>query len=130
MVMPILLFLLKHWQLVAIGLMAAVIFGGTQYVHLLRGENKVIADKLEIAKESIKSLQQAINDQNAAIDKMKADSDAREARGQAEIAQAKIKSDSLKKQAEDLMKKQTPQGVSKCDAANQWINEEIKNAKK
>lgn len=128
--MPVVLFLLKHWQLFAIGAMALVIFGSTQYIHLLRGENKVIAEKLEIANESIRSLQQAINDQNAAIDKMKADSDAREARGQAEIAQAKIKSDSFKKQAGDLMKKQTPQGVSKCDAANLWINEEIRNAKK
>lgn len=128
--MPILLFLLKHWQWAAMGVMALTIFGSTQYIHLLRGENKVIADKLEIAAESIRSLQQAVNDQNAAIDKMKADSDARAARGQAEIAQAKIKSDSFKKQAEDLMKKQTPQGVSKCDAANLWINEEIKNAKK
>lgn len=118
---------------VIIGIIVALL--GT-YIVILRGqvatckaEKDTLTAELQVSQASVKSLQQAINDQNAAVEKLKADADAREKAGQVEIAKAKDKADTFKKQASDLLKKVAPQGVAKCDAANQLINQEIRNAK-
>ena len=106
------------------------------YVALLRGnlatceaEKKVLVAELEVSQASVKNLQIAINDQNTAIEKLKSDSDTREKSHQQEIAKAKITSESFKKQAADILKKIAPQNISKCDAANQVINEELQRVK-
>ena len=98
-------------------------------ISTLEAEKKVLVAELEVSQASVKSLQQAITDQNAAIDKMKTDADAREKAGAIEIAKAKAAAEGFRKQAGTLMARTAPQGVAKCDAANSLFNEEIKNAK-
>jgi len=98
-------------------------------VSACEAEKGILVAELAISQASVKSLQGAINEQNAAIDKLKTDSDVREKAGQVEIAKAKVKADNFKKQAADILKKVAPQNITKCDAANLLINEELKNAK-
>lgn len=106
------------------------------YITILRAqlstceaEKKVLVAELAVSQASVKSLQQAINDQNAAVEKLKADADAREKAGLVEIAKAQATAAGFKKQAADILKRVAPQNISKCDAANQLINEELQNAK-
>lgn len=114
---------------------AVVVVAGI-YIKILKveissceAEKKNLVAELAISQASVKSLQAAINDQNAAVDKLKTDSDNREKAGAVEIAKAKVTADGFKKQADTLLRRVVPQNTSMCDAANQLINEEINNAK-
>lgn len=98
-------------------------------INSCEAEKKNLVAELAISQASVKSLQGAITEQNVAIDKLKTDSDAREKAGAAEVAKAKVKAEGFKKQADNLLKRIVPQNMTKCDAANSLINEEIKNAK-
>ena len=128
--------LLKNWKLIVAILLITIIAGLGVYIKILHGdistlnaEKQTIKAELDVSQASVKSLQIAINEQNAAVDKLKADSDAREQAHAAEIAAAKTTADTAKKKAAQLMSTVSPQNLSKCDAANELINQEIQNAK-
>jgi predicted nucleic acid-binding Zn-ribbon protein len=128
--------LLKNWKLIVAIVLIAIIAGLGVYIRILHGdistldaEKQTIKAELDISQASVKSLQTSIDEQNAAINKLKADSDAREQAHATEIAAAKITADTAKKRAAQLMSAMSPQNLSKCDAANQLINQEIQNAK-
>ena len=114
---------------IAIAALGAYIFVLRSNLQTCEAEKKTLEAELAVSQASVKGLQLAITEQNSAIDKLKTDSDVREKAGAVEIAKAKVKADGFKKQADTLLKRVIPQGVAKCDAANQLINEEIKNAK-
>mgnify|MGYP001175421669 CR=1 FL=1 len=117
-------------------LMGIVVAALSAYMFMLRSnlqtceaEKKTLEAELAVSQASVKGLQLAITEQNSAIEKLKTDSDTREKSHQKEIAKAKITSESFKKQAADILKKVAPQNISKCDAANQVINEELQRVK-
>lgn len=121
--------------LIAAGLLLALAASGV-YIKILGAEVEsakakvtVLTDKLEISETSVKTLQGTVNEQNTAITKLGTDSAARVASHQVELAKAKTTADIYKKQADDLMNRKAPQDQSKCDSANNLINEGIKNAK-
>jgi hypothetical protein len=130
-------FLITNWKLVVIAALVAAIAGMGLYVRYLssslelaESEKNVLKAELQVSQASVKSLQAAIDEQNSAVQKMKDAADAKEKLYLAEIARVKKNSDLLRQQAGDIMKRQPPQGVSKCDAANSLIAEEINRAKK
>jgi uncharacterized cupredoxin-like copper-binding protein len=92
-------------------------------------EKKTVEVELQGSQVSMKNLQEAIKTQNAAIDKVKAEGLAREKAHQAEINIAKKKSETYKKQSDDLMKIQVAPGQSACEAADKLLNSEIHNVR-
>lgn len=122
-------FLLTQWKLILIGILVAGMLASFAYIRLLQERNQVMQQKLEIAETSIKSLRFSIDEQNRAVEKLKAEADERMSRYLKEIAAAKTASNAYKKQAADILRRTAAQNVSKCDAANQLINEEIAFAK-
>jgi hypothetical protein len=134
--MGILTFLLSNKTLVIALILIAIIGGESFYIKIqkshiatLQVEKKNLSDELAISVASVKSLQQAVSDQNIAIDKLKSDADARFIAHQEELAKAKTLATNYKNQAAELLKRKIPQNTTQCDAANQLINEEIQNAK-
>jgi len=134
--MGILAFILNNKTLVVALILIAIIGGESVYIKIqkqelatLQLEKKNLSDELAISVASVKSLQQAVTDQNTAIDKLKSDSDARQAAHMEELSKAKTLATNYKNQAAELLRRQVPQNTTQCDAANQLINEEIQNAK-
>ena len=128
--------LLKNWQLVVIGILLLALSGMGVYVKMLKSnvaqceaEKIALSVALDASQASVKSLQGAIEEQNAAVQKFKDAADEREKAGRAALAKAKATSEANKKWANDLLGRTIPQGTTACDAANQLINEEIRNAK-
>ncbi len=135
--MGIVTLLLKNWQLIVIGLLIAALGASKLYINslnkdisVLEQEKNVIKAELEVSQASVKSLQGAIDEQNAAVQKMKDAAAAKEKLYLEELARVKKTTDALRQQAGDIMKRQPPQGMSLCDAANNLISEEISRAKK
>ena len=129
-------FLLGNKNLVIGAILLALIAAGGIYIKILKSEVAsakaevtVLKSDLQVSQASVKTLQQAIVDQNVAIDKLKTAGDVRVAAHQAELAKAKATADSYKKQAQEIMISKVPDNIPKCDAANDLINQEIKNAK-
>lgn len=75
-------------------------------------------------------LKNDINFQNAQIEKFKSDAAERAVKHANDIKKAKTTSDMYRKQAEDLLNRRPPQNITKCDAANDLIVEELKDANK
>lgn len=130
------LFLIKYWQFVVIGLLLVALAGSGVYVKILKSdivaleaEKTSLVTKLEVSNASIAALQKSIDEQNAAVQKFKEAADAREKANRNAIIKAKTESANLKKHADDLMRRVIPQNTTSCDAANLLFNEEIKNAK-
>lgn len=133
--MGILSLILGNKNLIMGVILIALLGGGYAYIKILKGElsnavaeKNVLTQELGVSQASVKNLMSSINDQNAAIDKMKADTTARIASHQVELTKAKSTADQYRKQAQYLMNRPAPQSIPKCDAANDLINEEIKNA--
>lgn len=119
------------------GILFALIIGSMGvYIKILRGnvetleaEKATVAAKLEISNASIISLQSAVDEQNSAIETFKSAAAEREKRNQAEVAKAKSLADIHRKRAENLLTRKPPPGMSDYEAANDLINEAIRNAK-
>ena len=134
--MGIVSFLLSNKNLVIGAILLALIAGTSIYIKILRSEVTsskaevtILKSDLQVSQASIKTLQQAIVDQNSAIDKLKTAGDVRVAAHQVELAKAKATADSYKKQAQEIMISKVPDNIPKCDASNDLINQEIKNAR-
>ena len=134
--MGIITLLMGNKNLVIGVILLALLAGTGIYIKVLKTEVEsakakvtVLTNDLQISEASVKSLQQAISDQNAAIIKLGTDATARVAAHQVELAKAKTSADIYQKQAQELMNRKPPQNEPKCDAANDLINEGIKNAK-
>jgi len=135
--MFVLEFLLKNKALVAILILAAALGVQSFRISLLKSEAKTLtAEKqtlktqLDESQANLLQLQNDIQSQNAAIERLKKDGDERVAKNAEDVKKAKKEAEGYKKQAQDLMNRKVPQNVSKCDAANALINEEIRNARK
>ena|SRR5271166_2019127 len=129
--MDFLTFILTHKEFIIILILLTMLGAGGLYVRVLHAQNgelkannATLTVSLQTSNDSIKTLQNSVNDQNTAIDKMKADADARQKAHAAEVAAATQKADSYHQQAVDILKL-VPQGVDKCSAANDLINNEI-----
>lgn len=128
--------LLQNWKFILAIVLVAIIAGLGVYIRILNGdvaactaEKQTLKATLEVSQASVKSLQIAINDQNDAIDNMQIQAAAREKSHAGAIASAKATTVSAKKRADELMAAMAPQNISKCDAANQLINQEIQRAR-
>ena len=128
--------LLKNWQLIVIGLLLVALAGSGIYVKMLKSdivaleaEKASLVVKLEVSNASIAALQKSIDEQNAEVQKFKDAADVREKANRGEIAKAKVESAKQKKRADDIMGRVIPPDTTTCDAANQLLNEYIKNAK-
>lgn len=95
-------------------------------VETLTEKNRVLDIELSVSKASVVSLRASIDEQNAAVEQLKIASDKRTLAFLDELAKAKETSTTYRNQAATLLKKTSPQNMSKCDAANQLINEEMK----
>lgn len=119
-------------------LFIAVIFAGlisyivilTSKNNALVSENLLIKSKLEISNVSIGHLTDAVSAQNSAIETFRSASAEKERLNKIEVNKALAVSEVHKTRAEELLKSMIPQNISRCDAANLIINEEIKNARK
>jgi uncharacterized protein YlxW (UPF0749 family) len=134
--MGVVAILLKNKSLVMMGILLLALAGSSIRIKILKSDvatvtakAEVLAGELEVSQASVRSLQQAIKDQNSAIDKLKEDSDKRFAKHQAEVNKAKAVAASYKKQAEQIMISKVPPDQSNCDAANNLFNGELQNAK-
>lgn len=126
--------LLQNWKLAVIGILVLLLAGSGVYITLLRSDKAAcVAEKATLTTQLAESqgnllqLQNDIKAQNTAIDKLKADADARVSAGAAEVKKAKVVAANYKAQAAELAKRPAPQNMSKCDAANQLVNTEIKH---
>jgi predicted nucleic acid-binding Zn-ribbon protein len=129
-------FLLRYTNLIIIAFLLAVFAGGYYRISILKQElataeaqKAALKIELKVSQESVATLSQSIADQNAAIEKMKKEDASRFANNQAEVKKAKNKADNYRKQAEDLMKRRSPENTAKCTSAEGLINEEILNEK-
>lgn len=112
--------------LVIVTIIGGYIFVLKSRVDILTEQNKALGTELSVSKASVVSLRSSIDEQNTAIEQLKTAADARTMAFLDEIAKAKSTSDTYRKQANEIIKRTSPQNVSKCDAANQLINEEMK----
>jgi hypothetical protein len=135
--MGILTFFLNNKTYIVIALLGLVIAGQTVYITVLRSqkdtlvaEKQVLQISLDASQASLLQLKNDIVAQNAAIEKLKTESDARLAKNAVEVKKAQAVAQSYKRQAEDLLNRPPPQDMSKCDAAEALINEELANARK
>lgn len=115
--------------LVVVVLLAGYIFYLRSSVETLALQKSALESSLQISNASVDRLSLSIDEQNAAVEKLKTAADERTLRFLDEIAAAKSASTTYKKQAADLLRRSAPQNISKCDAANQLLVEEIANAK-
>lgn len=107
----------------------AYIFYLKNQLAVCKAENGKAMAELEISQASVKSLQGAIDEQNAAIEKLKTDAEARAKAGQALINKAKTEALVYKSRSEEIMRLTPKPGKSQCEAAEDLINEEIRSAK-
>jgi len=132
-----LLALITGNKTLVMGIILAIVLGGmTIYIKVLKNdvarlnaEKDSISLQLQVSQNSVTSLRDSINDQNVAIDKLKSDADARVAAHKAEIDAANAKAGNYKRQATDLMNRTIPPNDTACKAANDLMNEVLKNAK-
>lgn len=132
----IIAFFLKHKNLSIYGILFSILLASAAYVGMLRkdvttvtAEKIALQVKLSLSDASVKSLQDAINEQNIAIDKLKAQADQREAKHRDAINKARITSAEAKKRADDLLNSIIPLGKTACEASDNLFNQEIKSAK-
>lgn len=130
-------FLLNNKSLIVIALLLATIAGEYTYITILKSEkDTLVAEKAQLktlldeSQANLKQLQNDIQVQNDAIDKLKKEGDARVAKGAAEVKKAQDTAAEYKRRADELLGRKPPQNMSKCDAANTLINEELQNAHK
>lgn len=130
-------FLFKNKNLIILGLVVMALLGQLTYIAMLKAEKLTLeAEKttltllLDASQSNLLQLTKDIQAQNAAIEQLKTDGDARLAKNAAEVKQAQAIAKTYKQKADALLNADTPQGVSACDAANELINQEIKNAHK
>lgn len=112
--------------LVLITTVGGYIFVLRSNIENLTEKNKALDIELSVSKASVVSLRASIDEQNAAVEQLKIASDKRTLAFLDELAKAKETSMTYRNQAATLLKKTSPQNMSKCDAANQLINEEMK----
>ncbi len=134
--MGIFSFIMGNKNLIIIAIVAAIFAGGLIYIKLLKSnlavaisEKNIVVAELAVSQASVKSMGQAIDDQNKAIGKLKTAADEKAAAYKAEIAKAKETSNLYSKQAQYLMSLRAPVNKPRCDAANDLINLEILNVK-
>jgi hypothetical protein len=130
-------FLFKNKNLIIIGLFVVALLGQLTYITLLNAEKLTLeAEKttltllLDQSQANLLQLKNNIQAQNAANERLKTDGDARLAKNAVEVKQAQAIAKTYKQKADALLNAASPQGVSTCDAANELINQEIKNANK
>jgi predicted nucleic acid-binding Zn-ribbon protein len=127
---------LKYKVYIIMALMAITIGGQQVYISLLGSQKAtLVAEKntlklaLDESQSNLRQLKNDIQAQNDAVQALKADSDARLAKNAEEVKKAQKVAGDYKKQAEELLKRRPPENISKCDAANLLINEEIRNGR-
>lgn len=96
---------------------------------LAEREKLVLEEKIAISQASVKSLQLAINEQNAAVEKFKNDAAEREKNNQILINKAKNEAERNAKRASDFMNRKPDPNQPICKSADDLINEAIRNAK-
>lgn len=135
--MGVIALLLKNKTLVIIGLLLVALAGSVFYIKQLTGENNTLvaqntnlSNLLESSQGTVKQLQNDISTQNQAVEDLKTAADARKKESEVLVKKAQDSAAAYKKRADDLLKRVVPQTVSRCDAANLLIDEEITNAKK
>jgi preprotein translocase subunit SecF len=134
--MGIIAILLKNKDLFLTGGLIVVVALAYAYIGSLKSrlatsiaEETVATTKFEVSQASVKTLQQAIEEENIAVNKMKTDNEARLAAHQVEIDKAKATANFYKKQSQNIMEATVPVGENSCTAANSLINKELQNAK-
>lgn len=122
-------------MLVALIVLAIACAGLLSYTLILRSniselsaEKREVETKLEVSNTSISALQTTITEQNTAVEKLKADAEARQVAAQAEIDKAKKLADQYKNRANTVINTPRPAGKTACEAAEDLINKEIRNA--
>lgn len=122
--------LLAYWpQLAALTIISTLLVSvwlQREHNKLLKAENSSLQTQLAASQGSLKQLQFSIDEQNTAIDKLKHEADARVSSYTTELAAAKITRKKADLQANTILEQVAPAGVSKCDAANELINGELK----
>lgn len=130
------LLLLRNWQLMIIGLLAAIILFCTVYIRYLRAETislqaekKAVELQLETANAQIAQCNGKIDSQNRAIDEWKKESDERARRINSELSKLKKQTQLGQQAALDIINNKPQTSMSSCENAIRIINQELKNSK-
>lgn len=129
--------LLTNKGLIVCALLLVIISGQYVYLRHLSAKNDVLsAEKVTLqvqlteSQANVIQLQNDIKTQNSAIDQFKKDAEIRLAKNAEEVKTAQTIAKNYKAQADEVLRKVTPQDMSVCDAANFIINEEIRNVRR
>lgn len=125
--------LLANKNIIIAIILFAIVASVGGYIYVLRSnienltqKNRALDIELTVSKASVVTLRTSIDEQNAAIEQMKIAADNRTLAFLDELAKAKETSTTYRNQAATLLKRTAPQNMTKCDAANQMINEVLK----
>jgi hypothetical protein len=129
--------LLKNKTLVMIIILCVILAAQTAYIAVLKSQKTVLVTQkeslktlLDVSQSNVAQLTEDIKYQNAEVDKLKLAGETRLKLHEAEVKTAETTAAAHKKAAADLLKSTSPQNMSKCDAANLLINQELHNARK
>jgi len=128
--------MIGNWQLILIAILLFLLVSSGVYIKLLisqketlEAEKVTLSTQLTASQANVLQLKNDIGAQNDAIAKLKSDADAWVKSHETEVKKAQTLAANYKKRADDLLKVQVPQNVSKCDAATMLIREELKYAR-
>lgn len=135
--MGVLSFLLNNKLLVALSLCVAALAGAGVYIKILNSQLEICQDQktivlaqLGISIESVKSLQAAIDEQNASIEAFKNDAAERQKRNESALKAAQAAAAESRRRAEEILKRPAPPNTTDCEATTGLFDEVIKDAKK
>lgn len=133
-------FLSILWQyksLIAIGLLSMAVVAMYSYTGIMKKDRdaanslaSALRGELKISQASVKTLSDSVKEQNAKIDRFMTDADERLRNNKGNLEKAESTAGVIKKQAEDLLKKQPMKETTSCANANELLNEEIRDANK
>ncbi len=130
-------YLLSHRMTVFVALLLMFIAGQGAYVSVLgsrldlaKSQKDLLSTQLSSSRASVQQLELSLEDQNTAIEKIKSAADERVKAHAAEVQKAQQLASTYKARAEELLRKDKPNNKSSCDAVDDLINEELRNAKK
>ncbi len=125
-------FIFQNSKLIALLVLILAVVSVVFYVkHLkneisdLKNENVVLTQKLSISNDSIKVLQNSVNDQNTALQNLKIESDKKAKDVAAALAESQKRLQNYKNIADALMKAQPLSIDNVCKSSDELINREI-----
>jgi len=127
----------EYKSLIAIGLLSLALASMYAYTGIVKKDRDAavslsnsLKGELKISQASVKTLEISIKDQNTKIELFEADAEKRLSGNQENLDKANTTASVIKKQADDLLKRQPIKETTSCANANELINGEVRDANK